>query len=830
MENVNLLEGETTEELISETFDFKIGNIVHKLNIESNKENIKFQIFEENLLNQLYENEFDLERIKTLYNKFSKFTSCQELFNYIKAQIKDNYIEINKISINKISIRLKQENIEINLFKIKANPELIMRNLCEEILNLKKRCKKIENNAQYATKEKNIINNELQSLKKEKENILNDIKNLKEEKVKYKKIKEKYKNIETMLQKYQNLDETINNIIEDKIKEINEKMENIITENKELKKENKKISKKSNELEELIYKLKIINNKFDNTKNDSKLKKGSGSEEIKLKKNSSIKNINFSNKNNILIDFKKHPADNNNNDIMKENENKKAYKKKVINQYINKQNINENFFTERNEDYYFNQNLNNIDAFSYTYNRNKNNANRFMTPKTNNRDFSKDNYQNFEKKLIIKNILLNNNKDFNFTLNYKINSENIKINTNKSNNFKLGNNQLNIKKNLFNNKKLNEKNPEKEIFNYSKKENHTKNYSDVINYKNELIKSKSFSSLNKNKDLDINKNEFREKNDDNNNNIKAIIQCLLNIKELTDYFLKEKEKIKSQKNKNKLSNSLLDLIENLNKNKTIKEYFLNIFENSLYIIKPPIENNFQSNNSRDLLELIIKQLHNELNQSNQDFNDFSSKNIENFQEYKNIFQKYYKSIISQLFYFRYNIQIKCRKCNAFSNNIQLSYLLVFPLEEVKEFKNNIYNISIYDCFKYYQRPNYVEKICDICNSKENFMEKKNILLDGPKILILNITKSKSKETNIKFNLEEKINISEFVHNKEKKQYNYELIGIMTSSENDHYISFCKSYTNNKWYKYDKSSVTQCSFKDLKIKGNSDILFYSLLEN
>ena len=76
-------------------------------------------------------------------------------------------------------------------------------------------------------------------------------------------------------------------------------------------------------------------------------------------------------------------------------------------------------------------------------------------------------------------------------------------------------------------------------------------------------------------------------------------------------------------------------------------------------------------------------MHNELNQSNQDFNDFSSKNIENFQEYKNIFQKYYKSIISQLFYFRYNIQIKCRKCNAFSNNIQLSYLLVFPLEEVK---------------------------------------------------------------------------------------------------------------------------------------------------
>ena len=362
--------------------------------------------------------------------------------------------------------------------------------------------------------------------------------------------------------------------------------------------------------------------------------------------------------------------------------------------------------------------------------------------------------------------------------------------------------------------------------------NHIKKATDIINYRNEFKKSKSFSNLNLNKYLNSNKNENRGKNNENISNINAILQCLLNIKKLTEYFLIKKEKIKSQKMKNKLSNSFLDLIENLNKNKTIKENLLNNFKNSLYIIKPPNKNISPIINPRDLLELIIKELHNELNKSNhinQDFSGCFAPNLENFQEYKISFQKYYQSIISKLFYFLYNIQIKCRKCNAFSNNIQLSYLLVFPLEEVKEYKNNIYNISIYDCFKYYQKPNYFEKICDICNSKENFMEKKNILLEGPKILIINITKGKFKGANIKFNLEKKINISEFILYREK-QYNYELLGIINSSGNEHYISFCKSFSNNKWYKYDNSLVTPYSFKDLKIKGNSDFLFYSLIDN
>ena len=403
MENANLLDGETTEELISETLNIKRGDIGYKLNIELNKENIKFQISEENLLNQLYEKILDLEGIKALHYKFSKFNSCQEFLNYIKDQIKYNFLEINKKTNNIISILLKQENIEINLFKIKASPELVIRNLYEEIFGLKGNVKNLEIKSQYLIKEKNIMNKTIGSLIKDNKNILNDIEKLKEEnkmiKEENRKIKEKYKNLETFNQNYQNLDEIIENIIDEKIKNINENVKNIIEENKGLKKVNEKISKKLNELEELINKIKnnynknIDNIKLDNINNDLERKKGS--EEIKVKRNSPFQNINFSRKNNTSNNSKKHLFDNINNDIAKKIDNKKAYKKKIINQFINKQNINENFFTERKVDNYFNDNFNKMDNFSLTNNQFKNKNNRFMTPKIDNRDFLNDNYPNF---------------------------------------------------------------------------------------------------------------------------------------------------------------------------------------------------------------------------------------------------------------------------------------------------------------------------------------------------------------------------------------------------------------------------------------------------
>ena len=193
MENANLLVGETNEELISETFNIKKEDVEYKLNIELNNENIRLQIFEENLFDHLYEKTLDFEGIKALDNIFSKFNSCQELLNYIKAKKKHNFLEISKITNNRIDIILEKDNIEINLFKIKASPELIMKILFEEILNLKTNFKIFEINKEIIDEETNFINEKNENLIKENKNILKNIKNLEEENTKIKEENSKKK-------------------------------------------------------------------------------------------------------------------------------------------------------------------------------------------------------------------------------------------------------------------------------------------------------------------------------------------------------------------------------------------------------------------------------------------------------------------------------------------------------------------------------------------------------------------------------------------------------------------------------------------------------------
>ena len=169
-----------------------------------------------------------MEGIKALDNKFSKFNSCQELLNYIKAKKKHNFLEISKITNNRIDIILEKDNIEINLFKIKASPELIMKILFEEILNLKTNFKIFEINKEIIDEETNSINEKIESLIKENKNILKNIKNLEEENTKIKEENSKKK--------------------EDNIK-IKEENMKIKEENMKIKEENMKIIEKYKELE-----------------------------------------------------------------------------------------------------------------------------------------------------------------------------------------------------------------------------------------------------------------------------------------------------------------------------------------------------------------------------------------------------------------------------------------------------------------------------------------------------------------------------------------------------------------------------------------------------
>ena len=107
------------------------------------------------------------------------------------------------------------------------------------------------------------------------------------------------------------------------------------------------------------------------------------------------------------------------------------------------------------------------------------------------------------------------------------------------------------------------------------------------------------------------------------------------------------------------------------------------------------------------------------------------------------------------------------------------------------------------------------------------------LLYGPKILIINLNRGKGLEFNVKINFPEYIDITNYVYYKDNMPTFYELIGIVThfgpSSMGGHFIAFCKSFGDQKWYKYNDAMVDPSSFEEAKNTGVPYILFYSYIK-
>ena len=102
------------------------------------------------------------------------------------------------------------------------------------------------------------------------------------------------------------------------------------------------------------------------------------------------------------------------------------------------------------------------------------------------------------------------------------------------------------------------------------------------------------------------------------------------------------------------------------------------------------------------------------------------------------------------------------------------------------------------------------------------------MLDGPKILIIHLNREINSNFDIKFDINEKINLKEIIYYK-NNSYNYQLIGVVIQLLNGRFISFCKSFAENNWHKYDDSIINKSSFEDVKKTGFLVSLFYSLVE-
>ena len=332
----------------------------------------------------------------------------------------------------------------------------------------------------------------------------------------------------------------------------------------------------------------------------------------------------------------------------------------------------------------------------------------------------------------------------------------------------------------------------------------------------------------------------------------SAIQCLSQTIDLTNYFLDENNKnmINSLSNKNQLlSPYYLELINQLwdpNENKPISP---NKFRDIIWRIGKT-SSSFQMgepNDAKDLILFILDNIHKELKMQVFDkktkkcppLNQFDEENTwQNFIKFQN---ESGKSIISDLFFGISLSKKQCFKCKKIIYTYQNFNFINFPLNEVRNYIQDIYSqnrktynknyITLYDCFDYYEKKElYNENLCQNCKwlyDAESFTQ----IYEGPKNLILVLDRGYAKQYNINIIFDEIMDLSEYIINKGKKKILYHLYGVIThlgkSGRTAHFVAFCRSQINQQWYLFDDSKISDIDDFQNQILpyGTHYVLFY-----
>ena len=353
----------------------------------------------------------------------------------------------------------------------------------------------------------------------------------------------------------------------------------------------------------------------------------------------------------------------------------------------------------------------------------------------------------------------------------------------------------------------------------------------------------------------------------------ATLQCLSQTEGLSNYFLCRKNFNKiinnniALKNKNdlQLSPSYLNLIQKLwDENNAKSSFSPNDFRNIVEQLNPLFKSG-QPGDSKDFIIFILEQIHKELKEpikkmlNNQDTPNFLNQYDKNssFHYFFNEFAKEC-SVISDIFFGvneTTNICLNCQNyCNLNGLNCPICYnygifnCLIFPLEEVKNMKNNnsvqmnnffqmVNEVTLQDCFIYNQKSEVFtgenRNYCNICKQLFDSIYTSKICIT-PNVLILILNRGRGNIYNIKLNFTEKIDITQFVLQKEKPQILYELYGVIThigqSGPNAHFVASCKSPVDFQWYRYNDAFVNPITNlqKEVIDFGTPYILFYQKL--
>ena len=345
--------------------------------------------------------------------------------------------------------------------------------------------------------------------------------------------------------------------------------------------------------------------------------------------------------------------------------------------------------------------------------------------------------------------------------------------------------------------------------------------------------------------------------------INVVLQCLLHIPELIKYFL-IKKKIQFPLNERPLSyslyllslaiyqNSHINIIDTYKYNPKLICDIVHIFNNTFSADKP--------NDAKDFLIFIIGKLHQELNEPEQKPQFYpiveESDPLRNFITY---FSSNYRSIISNLFNWMNQVKRICSNCKTQIISYQTFPYLILDLEKTRRnvfskthdntirnnengsnpelFKywfNSYYDkkenipINLIDCINYYStKLNQFELACPLCNKfcKQTSINK---IYSSPNIFIFILNRGKNNIFSVKMNYPPILELSEYIELNTCPN-TYELIGVIThlgvSGPGGHFIAFCKSPIDEKWYKYNDDKVSEADKFNIYNEGVAYILFY-----
>ena len=391
----------------------------------------------------------------------------------------------------------------------------------------------------------------------------------------------------------------------------------------------------------------------------------------------------------------------------------------------------------------------------------------------------------------------------------------------------------------------------------------------------------------------------------------ATLQCFSHTEVLTNYFLNENNYNKIYNNNIakinpqslQLSPSYLDLINNLWRKKH-KYYPPTEFRKRLADMNPLFVEG-TPNDAKDLLTYLLMQLHEELNLINGNNNNNDDNiNIDQYNEQiilQNFVKSFFgmnKSILSDHFFGIQESKFLCLGCEKkninkmnppIKYNFQTFNFLVFPLEEIRIFKNNnnmmnnmqmvnnmnnnqfnmmnnmnmnmfpfnnfgnnnmiINNIiiqnnnnpntvNIYDCFEYFQKDEvFSGENAMWCNSCNGLIPCKNktMIYTGPNILIMILNRGVGIQYKVKLDFYEVINLDKYIIKRDKPNMFYDLYGVVThlgeSGASGHFVASCKSPCDNHWYRYNDAIVNPINDVQTEIInfGMPYILFYKKRE-